>query len=157
MSRRDNLLHPDDGGGGGRRGGNNGDEEDDEGTVSDPSPSPQIPINNSAQHFSGPAGTCTTNSLFVMSKSLQLQFYPNQFFSVNFFYAVIGPAKESAVAIIRQCLTIFDPQRHFAEESKALSAQLIAELAKTDVGRSLCLHQVITSGSHAPSVEYIFM
>ena len=71
--------------------------------------------------------------------------------SDNNFFAAIGPAKESAVAIIRQCLTIFDPQRDFAEESKALSAQLIAELAKTDVGRSLCLHQVVIE--HSPAVE----
>ena len=68
--------------------------------------------------------------------------------SDNNFFAAIGPAKESAVAIIRQCLTIFDPQRDFAEESKALSAQLIAELAKTDVGRSLCLHQVVSDMAH---------
>jgi len=122
-SRRDNLLHPDDGGGGGRRGGNNGDEEDDEGTVSDPSPSPQIPINSSAQNYASTAA--------------------------------IGPAKESAVAIIRQCLTIFDPQRDFAEESKALSAQLIAELAKTDVGRSLCLHQTVQLSGTDPEATTV--
>ena len=72
VSRRDNLLHPDDGGGGGRRGGNNGDEEDDEGTVSDPSPSPQIPINSSAQNYASTAGRCIENSLLSISQCLRL-------------------------------------------------------------------------------------
>lgn len=112
------LNHADGGGGGngGPAGGHallpdqrpGNDDDDDEGTVSDPSPSPQIP------KYSGRKAS-----------------------------AVIGPAKESAVAIIRQCLTVFDPERDFTEESKALSAQLLAELAKSDVGRSLCLHQSV--------------
>ena len=45
---------------------------------------------------------------------------------------------------------MFDPEREFTEEAKALSAQLLAELAKTDVGRSLCLHQSVTL---APSTQ----
>ena len=45
---------------------------------------------------------------------------------------------------------MFDPEREFTEESKALSAQLLAELAKTDVGRSLCLHQSVALPPSTP-------
>ena len=89
--------------------------ETDEGTVSDPSPSPHLskaPIS---------VGSCPQSSNNVLS-------------------AFAGPGSETAEAMISQSVRILDTAHGFASETKALAAQLLAELAKTLNGRSLCLH-----------------
>ena len=92
--------------------------ETDEGTVSDPSPSPHLPkAPISASSFNAP------NS----DKSLASSVAP-------------GPGSETAKAMISQSVRILDAAHGFASETKALAAQLLAELAKTLNGRSLCLN-----------------
>ena len=88
--------------------------ETDEGTVSDPSPSP---------HLSKATITSNTSKLNPLSIP-----------------ATTGPGSETAEAMISQTVRILDADHGFASETKALAAQLLAELAKTLNGRSLCLH-----------------
>ena len=88
--------------------------ETDEGTVSDPSPSP---------HLS--KATITSNTSKINPLSIP---------------ATAGPGSETAEAMISQTVRILDADHGFASETKALAAQLLAELAKTLNGRSLCLH-----------------
>ena len=91
-----------------------GDEgETDEGTVSDPSPSPHLP--------KAPVSGSSHSSNKVLSAST-------------------GPGSETAEVMISQTVRILDRAHGFSSETKALAAQLLAELAKTLNGRSLCLH-----------------
>ena len=87
--------------------------ETDEGTVSDPSPSPHLP----KAPVPGGSGSHTSSKL-----------------------ASAGPGSETAEIMISQCVRILDSTHGFANETKALAAQLLAELAKTLNGRSLCLN-----------------
>ena len=89
--------------------------ETDEGTVSDPSPSPHLP------KAPVPVGASCHTSNKALSASA-------------------GPGSETAEAMISQCVRILDSAHGFANETKALAAQLLAELAKTLNGRSLCLN-----------------
>ena len=89
--------------------------ETDEGTVSDPSPSPHLP----KAPVPGGASCHTSDKTFSASA---------------------GPGSETAEAMISQCVRILDSAHGFANETKALAAQLLAELAKTLNGRSLCLN-----------------
>ena len=89
--------------------------ETDEGTVSDPSPSPHLP------KAPLPGGSASHTSNKHLSASA-------------------GPGSETAEAMISQCVRILDCTHGFANETKALAAQLLAELAKTLNGRSLCLN-----------------
>ena len=88
--------------------------ETDEGTVSDPSPSPHLP---KAATYSGSTYGSKSSS------------------------ASVGPGQESAEAIVSQCVRVLDSSHGFSSETKALAAQLLAELAKTSIGRTLCLRQ----------------
>ena len=91
--------------------------ETDEGTVSDPSPSPHLtkaPVTLGSSSY--------TSTSYLSSASS------------------VGPGRETAEVIVSQCVRILDIGHGFASETKALSAQLLAELAKTSNGRSLCLH-----------------
>ena len=89
--------------------------ETDEGTVSDPSPSPHLPkAPISANPYLG-STSCKSS-------------------------AAVGPGYETAEAIVSQSVRILDVTHGFSSETKALAAQLLAELAKTSNGRSLCLH-----------------
>ena len=91
--------------------------ETDEGTVSDPSPSPHLP------------------KAPVSGGGSSHQHPPNKVLSAS-----TGPGSETAEVMISQTVRILHSAHGFASETKALAAQLLAELAKTLNGRSLCLH-----------------